>query len=221
MAVSKNVVRYDDKKHCGGKTRSGGKCTQAKGWGTNHAGFGSCKLHGGMTESGIKSAQLTAAVHLADLLGAPVATNPFDSIKRLEAEAAGYVEFFRREVERIDPDCHFVRPTSILRRPLNEGKEGEDPSIEVEEITEAPMDLHIAIKAHEKAMENLRKISKTAFDVDLADRLARMQEQDSQMLVLLARGIVLGLGHKLDDELVQKVVRKQLEAVDATAEEMS
>lgn len=38
---------------CGGKLRQGGgTCTQPAGWGTDHAGFGKCKLHGGRSPSG-------------------------------------------------------------------------------------------------------------------------------------------------------------------------
>lgn len=32
---------------CGAKNRSGGQCARPAGWGTNHAGVGKCKLHGG------------------------------------------------------------------------------------------------------------------------------------------------------------------------------
>ena len=39
---------------CGGKTRAGGTCGQAAGWGTGHAGTGRCKLHGG-TSPAIRS----------------------------------------------------------------------------------------------------------------------------------------------------------------------
>lgn len=34
---------------CGAKTRSGTPCQKPAGWGTNHAGIGKCKLHGGAT----------------------------------------------------------------------------------------------------------------------------------------------------------------------------
>lgn len=40
--------------HCGGKTRSGGKCKRPAGWGTDHAGTGKCKLHGGSTLRGVE-----------------------------------------------------------------------------------------------------------------------------------------------------------------------
>jgi hypothetical protein len=34
---------------CGAKTRAGGQCQQAAGWGTQHVGQGKCKLHGGLS----------------------------------------------------------------------------------------------------------------------------------------------------------------------------
>lgn len=37
---------------CGGKTNSGGKCKRPAGWGTDHAGEGKCKLHGGASLRG-------------------------------------------------------------------------------------------------------------------------------------------------------------------------
>jgi hypothetical protein len=38
---------------CGGKKKQGpGNCEQPAGWGTDHAGFGRCKLHGGSTTTG-------------------------------------------------------------------------------------------------------------------------------------------------------------------------
>jgi len=42
-------------KYCGGKTRKGTKCKRPAGWGTDHAGSGKCKLHGGASLKGIES----------------------------------------------------------------------------------------------------------------------------------------------------------------------
>lgn len=42
-------------RRCGGKTRSGGQCTQPAGWGTSHPGEGKCKLHGGASPRGADS----------------------------------------------------------------------------------------------------------------------------------------------------------------------
>jgi hypothetical protein len=35
-------------KRCGAKTRAGGRCKNAAGFGTDHVGAGRCKFHGGM-----------------------------------------------------------------------------------------------------------------------------------------------------------------------------
>lgn len=39
-------------------------CTNAKGWGTDHPGYGYCKAHGGNTEAGIKSAMRSMGADL-------------------------------------------------------------------------------------------------------------------------------------------------------------
>jgi hypothetical protein len=55
---------------CNGKKHQGeGLCTQRAGWGTPHLGIGRCKLHGGNTESHIKSAQTEQARQLLGTLG--------------------------------------------------------------------------------------------------------------------------------------------------------
>lgn len=45
--MEESKTKAYDKKTCGAKTRAGTPCKQPAGWGTNHAGEGRCKLHGG------------------------------------------------------------------------------------------------------------------------------------------------------------------------------
>lgn len=47
MAVQKSDTPQGRK--CGAKNRSGGTCLQPAGWGTDHAGMGRCRFHGGAT----------------------------------------------------------------------------------------------------------------------------------------------------------------------------
>jgi hypothetical protein len=42
---------------CGAKNRAGLPCKRPSGWGTDHAGFGHCKLHGGASPTGGKHAE--------------------------------------------------------------------------------------------------------------------------------------------------------------------
>ena len=44
--------------HCGATLKSGDcSCGHQSGWGTDHPGFGQCKLHGGSTTNGKKHAK--------------------------------------------------------------------------------------------------------------------------------------------------------------------
>lgn len=44
--------------HCGATLKSGpGTCGHVAGWGTDHLGYGNCKLHGGATQTGKKHAK--------------------------------------------------------------------------------------------------------------------------------------------------------------------
>src|ERR1017187_6610410 len=211
-----------DKKLCEAPTPKGKypTCRRTAGAGTGDKGFGSCLRHGGSTVTHEKAGQLEQAKATAGLLSIPVSTNPFDSLRQLEAEAAGYVEYFRRQVQELDPDMIYVRPASILRRPLDEGKEGENPSVMVEELSFAPVDLNIAIKAHRQAMEDLRRISKTVIDTNLGERIVQLQEKDSRVFATAVSAIVVALGHKLSDVRVQGIIRAQLEAIEGTATEV-
>lgn len=70
----------DDK--CGGLLRdgSGRYCTRPRGWGTDHAGFGKCKLHSGSSPSGRKAAQREQAAEAMRRLGLPVVVDPVEAM---------------------------------------------------------------------------------------------------------------------------------------------
>ena len=217
MTPPKVPTPYDSEKHCGGKKRKGGLCTRPKGWGTNHVGYGNCKLHFGATESNNKSAQLEAAKSVALTLGTAVATNPFDSLMMLEAQARGLVEFHYREMQMLDPDMVYVRPRTILHRPLDEGKDGENPGVEVEEIREAPAELNIVIKAYREAAEHLRRVAKTANDANIAERIVELQEEKEQFRSAVWLAAFAELRIPLDAKKL-KILRKHFD-VDGTAKE--
>jgi len=49
-----------------GAVRKGKTCTQVAGWGTDHVGWGSCKLHGGSTRAGRAAALRMAGEAMTD-----------------------------------------------------------------------------------------------------------------------------------------------------------
>ena len=53
---------------CGAKNRSGKPCKRPAGWGTDHAGEGRCKLHGGATQVKTGRYSTVTRKRIADLL---------------------------------------------------------------------------------------------------------------------------------------------------------
>lgn len=82
-------------RYCGGKKRQGvGTCQRPPGWGTDHPGFGRCKLHGGCAPSGeVAAAEQETRYLLGQLVPdrAPV-DDPAGELRRIAAIALTWME---------------------------------------------------------------------------------------------------------------------------------
>src|SRR4051794_4482960 len=76
---------------CGAKTRSGGRCGQAAGWGTPTPGHGRCRLHGGCSPSGRKAAGRAAAVEAVHVYGLPRDIDPHQALRDELSRTNGHV----------------------------------------------------------------------------------------------------------------------------------
>lgn len=84
---------------CGAQKRQGErgrKCAKGAGWGTSHPGFGLCKLHGGNSPSGIKSAaREQARLFAVGMLGHEADVDPLSSVLQAVRLAAGATAYYR------------------------------------------------------------------------------------------------------------------------------
>src|SRR5215472_13987030 len=86
---------------CGAKKKNGGLCTLGAGWGTDHAGTGKCKLHGGSTPAHILNA---AATEYRKLFGTPMEINPLDALLWRIKLRAGEVNWQRDRMTELKPE---------------------------------------------------------------------------------------------------------------------
>lgn len=86
---------------CGAKRRQGGApCGKPAGWGTDHVGFGRCKMHGGSTPNHLKSVANARAEAALVALGRPnVGADAQAELLGMVAEASGNVRTLRQWVE--------------------------------------------------------------------------------------------------------------------------
>jgi hypothetical protein len=66
-------------------------CRKPAGWGTDHVGAGRCRIHGGNTPSGKKSAQKAIAVAGRDTYGLPIDVDPAQALLDEVHRTAGHV----------------------------------------------------------------------------------------------------------------------------------
>ncbi len=94
---------------CGGRKRGpeGGLCTRPAGWGTQHPGYGSCKLHGGSTPNHNAKAERAAAADLAEKYSVPRDVHPLDGVMEQYHRYAGQVAFLEQQVNGLDPQSLF------------------------------------------------------------------------------------------------------------------
>lgn len=102
MTTGNGNAGHDDRPRCGGATRAGGSCTQAAGWGTDHPGFGRCKLHGGSTPSHRRAAEMKAAEKAVAMYGLPVDISPAEALLEEVRWTAGHVAWLRARVQDVE-----------------------------------------------------------------------------------------------------------------------
>lgn len=188
------VVAGHDGPLCGARLkqeREDGRetCTQTAGWGTEHVGFGTCKLHGGNTPSHIAAAererveaQLAAA---QKTYGLPLDVEPGEALLGLVRTAAGICAWLGMQVARLERDG--LTPDG-RRHPL--------------------VDLYLDERRH------LAQVSKDTLAAGVAERRVRLEEAQGQLLVGFVERLLRRLGHDPMDPAVREAVREELTAIE-------
>lgn len=175
---------------CGAKTRSGGKCTQAAGWGTDHAGFGSCKLHGGSVRNGRVAAAREEAEAEVLKLGVAIETDPHAALATAVGILAGQVRFLQAKAAKLE--------------------DGEG----LEEGELAPV-----VRTLNGVLEQWARISKAAVDAGVAERQVTLDEQQVGKFATAMRAVLDVLDLDADAmERARAELAAQLETLDVFGE---
>jgi hypothetical protein len=183
---------------CGARARSGKPCRRPAGWGTEHAGYGACKLHGGSTLNAGKAAAKLEAAHQAlrigQVLGLPAEVDPLDALMQCLAIAAGEVSYCSHMLALLSTEAEMALP---------------EPSPRVQ----------YWIYARSGAVEGLARYAKTAIDAGVPERQRAIAERLGGALGDLLRGVFDDLGLTAHQQATAPaIVRKHLEIFAAHAD---
>jgi hypothetical protein len=174
---------------CGAKKREGGTCGHPAGWGTEHVGFGACRVHGGSVPSHLASAAKKKAI----LMGAPKEINPLDALIWCIKLTAGEVEFCTQQLEILKQE-EWLEHTLV-------GKQ-----------------IHVWARERQKAVDRLAKFSKDALALGIAERAVRLAEQYGNSIARYTKGLLDDLQLTPDQQkLAPVIVRKHLALLEGNA----
>lgn len=149
-----------DKRYCGAKKRQGeGNCTRPAGWGTDHVGFGPCKLHGGCSPS---VAGIVLEAQARELFGkiAPTAI-PIDNPLAAYAQLAGRVIAWLDLMDKLLDDLRVV------------GYESEYVGTQIQ----------ATVQLYERAMDRANSVLGSYARLKIDERLAAITEAQKTAVI--------------------------------------
>lgn len=186
----------DDKPKCGAKTRqpeSSGSCQRPAGWGTDHAGIGHCRLHGGNTKAQrtqadrIRADREVRAV-LAELDVAPI-EDPLSALMQLGGQVLAWQQ-----------------ATAMLVNGLGE-------RVRYEGGTGAEQ-LRAEVQLYERSMDRAEKVLSSIARLNIEERLAQISEAQADRVLAAIDAALAAAGLAgADATKARQVAARHLRAV--------
>lgn len=174
---------------CGAaRKHTGAPCTRPAGWGTEHPGYGACKLHGGCTPTHVAHARNVMAAEAAEAFGLPRDVEPQQALLEELHRTAGLVAFYEAKAAETADDDNLLVKTMF----------GEGPNAWVR-LLDAERKHYLAVSA-------------TCVKLGLDERRVRLAESQGALLAQVIRGILTDLG-VADRPEAAEVVRRHLSLV--------
>lgn len=215
MTVTETISQPDNptsedsnSKYCGARKRQGtGNCTRPAGWGTTHAGQGTCKLHGGAARSHQTKADRLNAIAAVQTFGLPRTVDPRQALLEEVHRTAGHVEWLRIQVASLSEEAvgWGVTESSVS------DKEGRSVKQEAR--------AHIWVELYQKERRHLVDVCKAAISAGIEERRVRVAEQQGELLAGAIRAILGELSLTPEQAArVPEVVPRHLRSIRAYAE---
>lgn len=177
--------------YCGGKLHGrDGTCTQPAGWGTQHQGFGRCKLHGGNAPSGrIAGAEQQARAEMARLDVPPV-ENALTELAKIAGQVVAWKDALAGKVNAL----------TSLRYDSEFGGE----------------QLRSEVILWERALDRCEKFLTAMARLDIDERLARVTERQAEQVSAALTAVLAEMGLSSEQQRDARTgVARHLRAVPA------
>jgi hypothetical protein len=178
---------------CGADTKGGtGRCGRPSGWGTDHAGWGACKLHGGSTQSGRTAAQISMAKATVQLFGTPRTVHPLDGLLEDYYRASGFVDAYEAMAMQLLPD-EVIWGVQEVTEDQAQASDGGESMTPPERKTKSGAGVNIWVKLMNEERDRRNKLGEAILRLDIDSRMAQISATQVSILtaVLLSPEIAL------------------------------
>lgn len=176
-------------------------CTRPAGWGTDHPGFGRCKLHGGSTSSHVVAGMVAMAEQAVKTYGLPVDVSPTEALLDEVKWTAGHVSWLRARVQEME------------ERTLSWGIKSVVDKGDGMETTEAA-GTPVLLDLYHRERKHLLDVCKAAIAAGIEERRVRLAESQGALLADVIRRILADLDLSPEQSArVSEVVPRHLRAV--------
>lgn len=165
-------------------------CPRGAGWGTDHAGTGRCKHHGGAAPTYKVQVEQIMLEQAVEQYGLPTEVDPHDALLGELYRTQGHVEWLRLRVAELETDD--------MTGPVG-GGQGGFPSYEPS----------VWIRMYRDERTHLAKVAKSCIDAGIAERQVRIVEGQAQLFAGALQAILIRLNVQNHPEAPQ-IVREEL-----------
>lgn len=199
---------------CNAHTKGKGTklCSKQAGWGTDHLGYGRCKLHGGSLPNHRENAKRLIAKEGVRAFALPLNIDPKDALLEELHRTAGIIAFYEYQINELAPKGTIA---DTLTGPVGTEGPTESGAIQTPK-TEA----HIWIRLHQEEREHYVKIAKVCIDAGIAEREVRIAEAQAAMIAQGIRALLQALNIPLDDPKVRSAIRESMSSITTQAREL-
>lgn len=207
LETSEEQQALREEGYCAAQKKDGAYCRKREGWGTDHAGYGLCKLHGGNSPNGKVNARGIEAARLVEQYGLPRSIDPHDALLEELARTAGHVDWLRVQVGLVEE--------SALVGPVGQSGTGKDGTTHHPEGRPNPW-----LALYQSEREHLVRVASACAKAGIEERRVRLAEEQGQMIAQVLRSVLEKCGIDPADRRVGSIVREELMAINGTGTEV-
>lgn len=190
MSLAVTIPKVRGPLFCGAKRRGqDASCRRPSGWGTDHAGWGRCKLHGGSTPSGRSAAVTEQAQTTAQLFGVPREVDPLTGMLETYHQTLGILD-------AVEAMCMQLLPAEVVWGLTKEKKtaagDGGDETLSPAEQEYGP-GINTWVQLLERWHDRAFKEAEAMLKLDLESRRLSVDASHIAAMVAVLMSAELGL----------------------------